>query len=197
MKILSLTEIEKLYFSPIDIAQTLGISGNSALVTCCRYVKNGFLIRLKRNSYILRQKWDYITKEELFKIANMLQAPSYVSLTTSLSHNGTANKNHDAFIESISLKRTKSIKIEGIVFNYLKIKQDYYSPSQNKESCKIASPEKSFLDILYLKYRGKYNIDLSSVDITKLDKKLLAELAALYPEKIRKYFEKYIYNPIT
>ncbi len=194
MKILSLTGIEKLYFSPVDIAETLGISGNSALVTCCRYVKNGFLIRLKRNSYILRQKWDYITKEELFKIANMLQAPSYVSLSTSLSHNSTANKNHWDYIESISLKRTKSIKIEGVVFNYLKIKQDYYSQSQEKDSCRIASPEKSLLDILYLKYHGKYNIDISSFDLTKLNKKLLAELAALYPEKIRKYFDKYIYS---
>ncbi|HEX7561502.1 MAG TPA: hypothetical protein VF347_04845 [Candidatus Humimicrobiaceae bacterium] len=194
MKILSLTGIEKLYFSPVDIAETLGISGNSALVTCCRYVKNGFLIRLKRNSYILRQKWDYITKEELFKIANMLQAPSYVSLSTSLSHNSTANKNHRDYIESISLKRTKSIKIEGVVFNYLKIKQDYYSPSQEKDSCRIASPEKSLLDILYLKYHGKYNIDISSFDLTKLNKKLLAEMSALYPEKIRKYFDKYIYS---
>jgi predicted transcriptional regulator of viral defense system len=196
MKILSLTGIEKLYFSPIDIAQTLGISGNSALVTCCRYVKNGFLIRLKRNSYILRQKWDYITKEELFKIANMLQSPSYISLSTSLSHNSMSNKNHGDFIESISLKRTKSIKIEGIVFNYLKIKQDYYSPSQEEESCRIASPEKSLLDILYLKYLGKYSIDISSIDLAKLDKKLLTELASLYPEKIRKYFEKYTYSHI-
>jgi predicted transcriptional regulator of viral defense system len=194
MKILSLTGIEKLYFSPVDIAETLGISGNSALVTCCRYVKNGFLIRLKRNSYILRQKWDYITKEELFKIANMLLAPSYVSLSTSLSHNSASNKNHGDFIESISLKRTKSVKIEGIVFNYLKIKQDYYSPSQEKDSCRIASPEKSLLDILYLKYHGKYNIDISFVDLTRLNKNVLAELASLYPEKIRKYFEKYIYS---
>ncbi len=194
MKILSLTGIEKLYFSPVDIAETLGISSNSALVTCCRYVKNGFLIRLKRNSYILRQKWDYITNEELFEIANMLHAPSYVSLSTSLSRDSTANKNRGGFIESISLKRTKSIKIEGVVFNYLKIKQDYYSSSQENESCRIASPEKSLLDILYLKYHGKYNIDISSVDLTKLNKKLLAELAVLYPEKIRKYFEKYIYR---
>jgi predicted transcriptional regulator of viral defense system len=193
MKILSLTGIEKLYFSPVDIAETLGISGNSALVTCCRYVKNGFLIRLKRNSYILRQKWDYITKEELFKIANMLLAPSYVSLSTSLSHIGASNKNHGDFIESISLKRTKSVKIEGIVFNYLKIKQDYYSPLQEKDSCRIASPEKSLLDILYLKYHGKYNIDIGCFDLTKLNKRVLAELASLYPEKIRKYFEKYIY----
>lgn len=194
MKILSLTGIEKLYFSPVDIAATLGISGNSALVTCCRYVKNGFLIRLKRNSYILRQKWDYITKEELFKIANMLQAPSYVSLSTSLSQESAADKNPGYFIESISLKRTKSIKIEGVVFNYLKIKQDYYSPSQKEQGCRIASPEKSLLDILYLKHLGRYSIDISSVDITKLDKKLLAELATLYPEKIRKYFKKYIYS---
>jgi predicted transcriptional regulator of viral defense system len=196
MKILSLTGIEKLYFSPADIAETLGISGNSALVTCCRYVKNGFLIRLKRNSYILRQKWDYITKEELFIIANMLQAPSYVSLSTSLSRNSIANKNHADFIESISLKRAKSIKIEGVVFNYLKIKQDYYSPSQVEKSCRIASPEKSLLDILYLKYLGKYNIDISSLDVTKLDKKLLEGLVSQYPEKIRKYFEKYIYSNI-
>ena len=38
------------------------------------------------------------------------------------------------------------------------------------------------------------DMDISSVDIAKLNKKLLAELAALYPEKIRKYFEKYIYS---
>jgi predicted transcriptional regulator of viral defense system len=194
MKILNLTGIEKLYFSPVDIAETLGISGNSALVTCCRYVKNGFLIRLKRNSYILRQKWDYITKEELFKIANMLQAPSYVSLSTSLSNDRMANKNHGDFIESISLKRTKSIKIEGVVFNYLKIKQDYYFPSLEQDNCRVASPEKSLLDILYFKYHGKYNIDISSVNLTKLNKKLLAELAASYPGKIRKYFEKYIFS---
>ena len=124
----------------------------------------------------------------------MLREPSYVSLSTSLSINSTKSKKQGVFIESISLKRTKSIKIEGVVFNYLKIKQDYYYPSQKEEGCRIASPEKSLLDILYLKYYGKYRMDISSADITQLDKKLLAELAELYPERIRKYFGKYIYS---
>jgi hypothetical protein len=36
---------------------------------------------------------------------------------------------------------------------------------------------------------GHYHLDGSFLDLTKVDKEILADLSAMYPPKARKYFE--------
>ncbi|MFN3551400.1 MAG: hypothetical protein ACK4WJ_06305, partial [Endomicrobiia bacterium] len=76
----------KIYFTPEGVANLLKIKFDSAKVLCYRYAKSGLFIRLKKDFYILEEKWWNLKIEEKFKIANILSVPSYISLMTALSY---------------------------------------------------------------------------------------------------------------
>ena len=84
MSIRQLRGIRELYFSHQDLSDLFGISSESAMVTCSRYVRSGDLVRIKRNYYMLSERWERRAVEETFRLANILQVPSYISLTTAL-----------------------------------------------------------------------------------------------------------------
>jgi len=192
MKYNDIKKINKLYFTYQDVAKILSISEGSARVLCTRYVKQKYLIRLKRNFYILKERWDNITPNQKLGLANILQVPSYISLMTALSFYEYTTQVQQKFIESISLYRTFTKDIEGFVFNYSKIKNDFYFGFSKKNNIFIASPEKSLIDSLYLSYLGKYNLDLSSLNLGKIDRKSCENILKRYPSKFKIYYERYI-----
>ena len=192
MRYNDIKKIKKLYFTYQDIAKILSISEDSARVLCSRYVKQKYLVRLKRNFYILKERWDNIAPNQRLELANILQVPSYISLMTALSFYEYTTQVQQKFIESISLYRTFTKDIEGVVFNYSRIKRDYYFGFSKKNSIFIASPEKAFIDSLYLNYLGKYNLDLSSLNLEKIDKKSCEKILERYPPKFKIYYKRYI-----
>jgi predicted transcriptional regulator of viral defense system len=192
MKYNDLKKIKNLYFTYQDIAKVLSIAEDSARVLSTRYVKQKYLIRLKRNFYILKERWDNITPNQRLELANILQVPSYISLMTALSFYEYTTQVQQKFIESISLYRTFIKDIEGFIFNYSKIKNVFYFGFSKKNNIFIASPEKAFIDSLYLNYLGKYNLDLSSLNLEKIDKKSCEDILKRYPSKFKIYFKRYI-----
>ena len=86
MKFLELRTIRKLYFGYEEIARVLGISPASARVSASRYVRQGLLVRVKRNMYVLREVWNTAGVAEKFLLVNMGQMPSYISLMTALEY---------------------------------------------------------------------------------------------------------------
>ncbi|MBA7497383.1 hypothetical protein ES704_00111 [subsurface metagenome] len=192
MKYNDIKKINKLYFAYQDVAKILSISEDSARVLCTRYVKQKYLIRLKRNFYILKERWDSITPNQRFELANILQVPSYISLMTALSFYEYTTQVQQKFIESISLYRTFTRDIEGVVFNYSKIKNDFYFNFSKKNNIFIASPEKALIDSLYLSYLGKYNLDLSLLNLEKIDRKSCENILKKYPSKFKIYYKRYI-----
>jgi predicted transcriptional regulator of viral defense system len=113
MRIFELNSIKKLYFGYEDIARVLNISPASARVSAGRYVKLGLLMRLKRNTYILRERWNTATRKEKFTLANLGQVPSYISLMTALDYYEITTQVQRDIIESIAPKRTKEISLNG------------------------------------------------------------------------------------
>ena len=192
MKYNDIKKIDELYFTYQDVAKILSISEDSARVLCTRYVKQKYLIRLKRNFYILKERWDSITPNQRFELANILQVPSYISLMTALSFYEYTTQVQQKFIESISLYRTFTKDIEGVVFNYSKIKNDFYFNFAKKNNIFIASPEKALIDSLYLSYLGKYSLDLSSLNLEKIDKKSCENILKRYSPKFKVYYKRYI-----
>ena len=192
MKYNDIKKINKLYFTYQDAAKILSISEDSARVLCTRYVKQKYLIRLKRNFYILKERWDNITSNQRLELANILQVPSYISLMTALSFYEYTTQVQQKFIESVSLYRTFTKDIEGVVFNYSRIKRDYYFGFSKKNSIFIASPEKAFIDSLYLNYLGKYNLDISSLNLEKIDRKSCENILKRYPSKFKIFYQRYI-----
>lgn len=86
MKTLRIKNLNKPYFNLRDLSRVLNINLPSAKVTASRYVKAGLLIRLKRDLYVLAERWPYLSLEEKFRFANLIQTPSYISLMTALSY---------------------------------------------------------------------------------------------------------------
>ncbi len=174
---------KKLYFTLDDVAQHFKLQPASARVLCSRYARQGVLVRVKKNIYTTIWKWESLTRLDLFKIANVLQVPSYISLMTALSYYEVTTQAQNNFQESVCLKRSISYSVREAVFNYVKLQPQYYGEFVKKDGLFIATKEKAFLDAAYLFSFGKYRFDLDSLDMRKLDLKNLKRLLKNYPQK--------------
>jgi predicted transcriptional regulator of viral defense system len=190
MKILELKKIKKLYFGYEDISRALEISPASAKVTASRYTRQGILLRLKRNMYVLRDAWNIAGREEKLLLANVGQVPSYISLMTALDYYEITTQVQRDFFESVALKRSKEIHMNGSVFRYVKIAGNLYNAFKKEKGLFIATPEKALLDAFYLMSYGRYSLDLSSLDETKLDRKEIERLSRQFPLKTKKMLKK-------
>jgi len=186
-----LKKIRKEYFGYEELSKVLDIALNSARVTSTRLVKQGVLVRLKRNLYILKDKWDTLSREEKFILANVIQTPSYISLMTALDYYEVTTQLQRDFVESIAVHRTKAIEIEKNIFKYSKVKPDLYFGFSKEKKFFIASAEKAFLDALYLMSLKRYRFDLTSIDSGRLDTALIRKIIKKYPRKTQKLWESY------
>ena len=193
MKINELRKIKKLYFGYEEIAKILSINEASAKVSASRYVKLGLLIRFKKNVYILREVWEKLSREEKFRLANLGQTPSYISLMTALDYYEITTQVQRDFFESVAIKRTKEIALNGNVFRYSKITKSLYFEFKKEKEFFIATPEKAFLDALYLMSYGRYALDLPALDNDKFDKKKLKNLSSIFPSATQKMLKKHGY----
>ena len=193
MKHLRLNNISKFYFGYEDIAKALGISAGSAKVTAGRYVKQGILVRVKRNMYVLRNTWKAAGREEKFLLANLGQVPSYISLMSALDYYEITTQVQRNFFESSAIKRTKEIEIDGSIFKYVKINSAYYFSFKKEKDFFIATPEKALVDAFYLMSYGRYALDISALSEEKLDRKEIRRISDVFPLKTRSILKKYGY----
>ncbi len=180
----------KLFFSVSELADILGIKEDSARVFASRYAKKGIFVRLKRDFYVLKQNLNMYNKEQLFKIANFLQVPSYISFMTALEYYGITTQVQRNFFESAALRRSISFESAGLSFNYYKIKRVLYFDFIRINDFFISTKEKAFADAVYLWSFGKYAIDFDSLDFDKLDKDRLKSVIQPYPEKTKRMVRK-------
>jgi len=193
MKALELGKIRKLYFGHEDIARVLGISPASAKVSASRYVKQGLLMRLKKNVYVLRQTWNAAGREQKFLLANLGQVPSYLSLMTALDYYEITTQVQRDFFESVALKRTKEIPLDDTVFRYAKITGALYFGFKKDNGFFIATPEKALLDSFYLMSYGRYTLDISSLNAARLDRDEIKRLSSQFPLRTQSTLRKYGY----
>ena len=185
-----LLQIDKPFFSKEDVAYALGIGPESAAVLCSRYAKKGLLTRLKRGLYARTETLANLSQIELFRIANLLQVPSYISLTTALSYHGVTTQVQRDVFESISIKRSKTSLRGPFTFRYVKISPRLYFGFNKERDAFFASAEKATLDCFYLASMGRYPLDLSALDFTKFDGQAITKLSGSFPQKTIQYFEK-------
>ena len=193
MNLIKLKEIKRFYFGYEDIAKVLGISAGSAKVTASRYTKQGILLRMKRNIYVLKDSWNAAGREDKFQLANMGQVPSYISLMTALDYYEVTTQVQRDFFESVAVRRSKEIELNGSVFRYVKLAEDLYHTFKKEEDFFIATPEKALLDAFYLMSYGRYSFDLSSLDATKLDRKEIERLSREFPQRTKNLLKRYGY----
>ena len=193
MKYGDLKTINKLYFGYRDIARALGAGEASARVSATRYVKAGYLVRLKRDFYMLKERWDNLGRDGLLAVANVIQVPSYVSLMSALDYYEVTTQIQRAIIESIGIKRSKGVQVNGTLFRYTKIDKRLYFGFSRRTGLFIADPEKAFLDMVYLASLKRYSFDMSSFDLERLDKDKTKSMARRFPSRVRKALVDYGY----
>jgi predicted transcriptional regulator of viral defense system len=193
MKLIEIQKIDKLYFGYEEIARVLGISEASSRVTASRYAKKGLLLRIKKNMYVLRERWIAAEKEEKFLLANLAQTPSYISLATALDFYELTTQMQRNFFESVALKRTKKIDINGNIFRYTRIRNRLYHGFKKEKGVFIATPEKALLDAIYLMSYGRYALDLSAIDPKKIDGNELMRLSKEFPIRTRDMLKRHGY----
>jgi len=176
----------RLFFSVDDLAEAAGIKNESAQVLCSRYVKNGIFLRVKKNFYVLVRNWRQYNYEDYFKIANYLQVPSYVSCVTALSFYGITTQVQRDWYDNISVKRSIRFDAQGVAFHYYKFKTAYYFGFVRRRDLFIATKEKAFVDTAHLCAFGKYSMDWHACDLEMLDKRLIADMATIFPKKTQK-----------
>jgi predicted transcriptional regulator of viral defense system len=186
MSIRELRKIRQLYFTYQDLADLLRISPKSAMVSCSRYVRSGDLVRLKRNYYILRERWENLSRDEAFILANLLQVPSYISLTTALVYYGYTTQIQQDFVESVATKRSREFHVREVTFNFTKIKKEYYSDFIKEGEFFIAGPEKALIDAVYLSSMKRYRLDVDSLDMEKFNTKKILKIVSNYPARVQK-----------
>lgn len=110
-------------------------------------VKSGQLITLKKGLYV----WNSPNIPELFGIANVMYAPSYVSAESALSFRGLIPERVFSVV-SMSFKSSKIFENKLGKFEYRKIPLPYYSLGIKREELRenqfalVATAEKALMD---------------------------------------------------
>ena len=150
----------------------------SLKVQISRWVKSGRLIQLKRGLYLLAEPFRKTTPSE-FYIANVLKAPSYISLEKALEFHGLIPEAVRVYT-SVTTKRPENFETPFGRYAYQHVKPSlffgYASLSLSGQVIFMATPEKALLDFFYLK-QVKVSLDylielrlqnLENIKITKL-----------------------------
>ncbi len=197
MKLNQLRRIKKNYFGYEELARVLDITPASARVAASRFVRQGLLVRIKRNLYMLREVWQAAGREEKFVIANLVQVPSYISLTTALDYYEITTQMQRDYYESVATVRTLQIQVDDTVFRYTRIAPSLYKGFKKERGFFIAPPEKALLDAFYLMSLGRYALDLAALDTTRLDMTRLEAASRDFPAKTRKLMRTHGYPGAT
>ena len=110
-----------------------------------RYVKAGKMNAIRKGIYSKDKNYDK------YELATKINTPAYISLETVLGAAGVTFQFYSQ-IFAISYK-TKEIECDGQKYSYKKIKDIILTNQigiELRENYNIASPERAFLDVIYL-----------------------------------------------
>src|SRR3989338_10987776 len=144
--------IAKLYESPKTILTTKDIAliweetNTVNLLSKVKYYANqGSLVRLTRG--VFAKDKNYNPKE----LATSIYTPSYISFETVLREAGMIFQHYDTIFVAGPWPKTMTIAQTTVTFRKLKDTVLFSSVGvENKDNYSIASPERAFLDTLYL-----------------------------------------------
>lgn len=155
------------------------------------YIKKGALISLRRGIYAKDKNYDK------FELGNKIFTPSYISFETVLAKSGVVFQFYGQIFVVTYL--TREVKIGDQLYSYKKIKNqvlertDRPTGIENRGTYSIATPERAFLDVVYLS--KDYHFD----NLSALNWEKVFEILPIYEnkqmeERVKKYYEYYREN---
>jgi len=114
--------------------------------------EKGYICKVIKGYYIFADRT--LDEKVLFEIANRIYSPSYVSFEMALAYHGLIPESVYG-ITSASTRKTSCFKTSIGAFIYRTIQPKLYFGfdllKNNEKLFKLASPEKAFLDLFYIK----------------------------------------------
>ncbi len=133
-------------FSTKDIMLLWGeVSSHAARVRISYYAKSGDLYRIRKGIYAKDKDYNR------FELATKIFTPSYVSFETVLGSAGITFQHYDQIFVASYISR--KISADDQDYSYKRIKDAILTNQagvENKDNYSIASPERAFLDTVYL-----------------------------------------------
>jgi len=171
--------IAKLYESPKtiltikDIALIWEERNTVNLISKIKYyAKQGSLIRLTRGVFAKSKEYD------IKELATSLYTPSYISFETVLREAGIIFQQHDSIFVAGPYPTTKKFGDKIITFRKLKDSVLYNAVGiKHEKNYSIATPERAFLDTIYLS--PKFYFD----NLRSINWELCLELVKIYDNK--------------
>lgn len=160
---------------------------------------NIFLFRASRKGYVKKITnkvyWNVLFSDRppsVEQVACFARRPSYISCEWALNFHGIllqAPVVCTAITLHPGIGKRNRIDYGAYVIEYSRIAERLYLPEEilTLENMLMATPEKAFLDAVYLRGLVPFADELET-DI--LDMKKLAELTALYPVRVRKVLDR-------
>lgn len=187
--ILDLMRSKKTVFTFKDLILLWGESDvNFVKKKIHRYIKAGKMNSVRKGIYSKDKNYDK------YELATKIYTPSYLSLETVLGAAGiTFQLYGQIFVVSY---QTKEIECDGQRYSYKKIKDTILTNQigiESRENYNIASPERAFLDVVYL--HKDYHFDnLSVLNWEKVSEilpiyggnKRMAKMVKMYHEAVDK-----------
>lgn len=171
--IAKLYQSTKTIVSSRDLALIWGIHDAQGLYAkTAYYVKRGVLIRLTRG--VFAKSKGFNPRE----LATSIYVPSYISFETALREAGVIFQHYEVIF--VATKWTKTMTVGKYTFTFRKLKNSIlFNPTGivSKNNYSIATPERAFLDMIYL-FPNYYFDNLKSINWEKCD-----ELVKIYNNK--------------
>lgn len=185
--LLDLIRAKNTVFTTKEIALLWGESDvNFVRKKIDRYLKFKKLYSIRRGVYIKDNNYDK------YELATKIFTPSYVSFETVLAKAGVIFQFYSQIFTASYLSR--ELIIDGQAYVFKRIKNSILlnkAGIQNEETYFIASPERAFLDVIYL--NKEYYFD----NLSNLNWEKVLEILPIYggnkrmEAKIKKYYAQY------
>ncbi|MDP2656618.1 MAG: hypothetical protein Q8P11_03600 [bacterium] len=163
-------------FTPLDFQRLFQMTPKNASMTILRNTKRGLFQKLKNSAYVLNI--GYIS---LYRIANMLYRPSYISLEIALSRYRMIPETVYA-VTSVTTKATRHFYTPRGHLTYQKIPRraftGYSLMTVEGERVYYAEPAKALVDYLYFVSLGHVSLNdrLDTKSVSKAEALVYAEL---------------------
>lgn len=148
------------------------------------YVRKGELYHIRRGLYAKDKNYDK------FELATKIFTPSYISFETVLGKAGITFQFYGKIF--VATYQSKEITCDGQIYSFKTIKASILTSAagiEKKENYSIASPERAFLDVIYL-YKDYHFDNLSPLNWQKI-----FETLPIYggnkrmEKKVKRYYE--------
>ncbi len=179
-----LKELNLKVITVASLSKVLNIENQNTIYKIIeRFEKYKLIQRLVKGKYILAD-----SNISDFEKANFILSPSYISFESALTYYGILPQ-FTYSITSATTQKSRRFEIDGKEYEYTKIQNILYSDFVKKENFLIATPEKAFIDLIYLASKGLRKIEFSDLDLSLINWKVFEKLKT---EIDYKPFQNYI-----